>query len=55
MLLVGSGGTAGFNLALPNNPIYLGAQFYTQGLALDAAANTFGAVASDAAAAIVGQ
>jgi hypothetical protein len=55
VLLVGapSSHVATFNLAIPNNPIYLGTTFYTQGLSLDNA-NALGLVASDAAHAVVG-
>lgn len=53
VLLVGSGGLATFNMAIPASTAYLGAQLYTQGLSLDAA-NALGAVMSDANGAILG-
>lgn len=55
LLILGTGGTASYSLALPNIPGLLCGQFYTQGLALDAAANAAGFVSSDAAAALIGQ
>lgn len=55
VLLIGAGNTATYNLAVPNNPIYLSMQLYTQGLALDTGVNVLGAVATDAAGFIVGQ
>jgi PKD repeat protein len=54
MLVQGSGNAASFSVGVPNNAALLYMQFYTQGLALDPAANVLGAVTSDAAAAIIG-
>jgi hypothetical protein len=45
---------ATFNLAIPNNVLYLGTTFYTQGLILDNAANALGLVPSDAARVVIG-
>jgi hypothetical protein len=45
---------ATFNLAIPNNVIYTGLTFYTQGLSLDNAANALGLVPSDAARVVIG-
>jgi parallel beta-helix repeat protein len=55
--LVGSpgSGSATFSLPVPNLAIYLGVQFFTQGLILDAAANALGLTMSDAAVVIVGR
>jgi hypothetical protein len=55
LLLLGAAKAAGYALAIPNQPGLLCTPFFTQGLALDPAANVLGAVASDAAAAIVGR
>lgn len=55
IVLTGTAGTATFQFALPNAPSLLGAQFYTQGLALDPPSNVLGFVASDAAGFVVGQ
>jgi hypothetical protein len=54
VLLIGSAGTATFNLPIPNSAVLQCQAFYTQGLAVDTAANTLGATAGDAAAAVVG-
>jgi hypothetical protein len=53
-LLVGSGATLDWSLALPAGPALLGATFFQQALVLDPAANTFGFVASNGAAATIG-
>lgn len=53
-LLLGSGGAANFNLAIPASQTYLGFQFFTQALVVDPGWNTLGAVVSDAAAATIG-
>lgn len=45
---------ATFSLPIPNNVVYLGTTFYTQGLSLNAAANALGLVPSDAARVVVG-
>lgn len=54
LLLLGAGTTASFSMTLPNNPTLSGIRFYSQALVLDAAANTMGAITSDAAAVIIG-
>ncbi len=51
----GSGGTATFQLRIPNNTNLLAARFHTQCLVLDPGWNPLGIVASDAATAVVGQ
>lgn len=53
-LLLGGGGAVGVGLAVPNAPSLVGLRFYSQALVLDAAANSLGAVVSDAAAARIG-
>jgi hypothetical protein len=54
-LVAGSGGRAEQTLAIPNDPLLVGARFYHQALVLDpAAGNPLGAVMSDAATAVVG-
>jgi len=53
--VLGSGGFADCRLSIPNNPVLVGVRFYQQALVLDpAAGNAFGAVTSDATAAVVG-
>lgn len=47
-------GTATFSFLLPNWPILLGAQFYLQGIVLDAGFNAAGATMSDAGAGVMG-
>lgn len=54
LVVLGNGGSASLQLALPNQATLLGARFYTQALALDPGANGLGGVTSDAAAAVVG-
>jgi hypothetical protein len=54
VLVVGSGGSASFNLGIPNSAGYIGLRFYTQALSLDGSANAMGGTTSDAAAAIIG-
>lgn len=54
-VLSGSNQTATWSLAIPNNPMLLGMQFYSQALVVDPAANAFGAILSDAATATLGQ
>lgn len=53
-LLLGGGGTATWNLAIPNAPGMSGLAFYTQALVLDPGFNALGAVFSDGAAGILG-
>jgi len=53
-LLLGSGGTAAFSLAIPASQSYLGMQFFTQALVLAQGTNALGAVLSDAAEATIG-
>lgn len=53
LLLLGTAGSASFTLNIPNTTVYLGAQLYTQGLALDSV-NALGAVTTDANGAIFG-
>lgn len=52
--LVGSNGSASFNLVVPNLAQLIGFHVYTQGFVLDPAANAIGGVTSDAAVATVG-
>ena len=53
-LLLGSGGAAAFSLAIPASQTFLGMQFFTQALVLDAGWNALGAVISVAAEATIG-
>ena len=50
-----SGGRVGFTLVIPGVPALTGVNFYTQGFALDATANRFGATLSNAGAARIGR
>jgi hypothetical protein len=52
--LVGTGNTANWNLAIPNNVTLMCQRFFNQALVLDPGANALGAVVSDATAGIVG-
>lgn len=54
LLLAGSGNVASFALSIPPDPFFLSMPFYTQALSIDLAANVLGVVASDAAAAVIG-
>lgn len=54
LLLAGSGNVATLALPIPPDPFFLSMPFYTQALSVDLAANALGAVASDVAAAIIG-
>lgn len=53
-LITGSAGSASFSLAVPNNPALTGYELHSQAIVVDAAANAFGGVVSDAATATVG-
>lgn len=53
-LLLGTAGTATYQLAIPAAPVFLCAHLYNQALVLDAGANALGAVMSDAGAGVVG-
>jgi hypothetical protein len=53
--LAGPGNTATYSLAIPNDPSFLDAKFYTQSLLLDPGWNPLGGVSSDAAVAVVGR
>lgn len=55
LLLLGAGGTATWNFAIPNSTSFLCVQFYTQGMSIDPALNALGLAATDAAAMIIGQ
>jgi hypothetical protein len=55
VLLVGAGGIANIQIAIPANPAYLGQLWYAQGLSLDFAANPLGLVTTDGAGFIIGQ
>jgi len=55
LFLIGTNSTAFFSMSIPGSPGLLGTLFYQQALALDGAANAFGATLSDAAAASIGQ
>jgi hypothetical protein len=48
-LAIGSNGTAPWSLAIPNDPVFLGARLFVQAAVLDSAANAFGATLSNAA------
>ncbi|MEQ1632744.1 MAG: hypothetical protein ABL997_10255, partial [Planctomycetota bacterium] len=48
-LAIGSNGTAPWSLAIPNNPVFLGARLFVQAAVLDSTANAFGATLSNAA------
>jgi hypothetical protein len=52
-LLLG-GSTAAWQLAIPNDPMYLGLSFYNQGFALDPPANPLGLTVSNGARAVIG-
>jgi hypothetical protein len=52
--LVGTGTTASWQLAVPNQPALLGLRFHQQALVFDPPANAFGAVISDAATVTIG-
>ena len=54
ILLLGTGNVATLSFSIPNATAFVATQFYTQGLALDPPTNALGAVASDAAAMIIG-
>ncbi len=55
MFIVGSGNAARLSLSVPNSTVFLAIQFYTQCLVLDPPATALGWIASDAAAALIGQ
>lgn len=48
VLVMGSGGTASWSVAIPDDPSLLGRSFYNQALPLDPGANTLGMTASNA-------
>jgi alpha-tubulin suppressor-like RCC1 family protein len=54
-LVLGAAGQARLAISLPNLQALLGRSFYQQAVVLDPAANAFGAVMSDAAAAVIGR
>jgi len=54
VFLLGAGGSASLNFAIPNQASVLGFTFYTQALVLDSSLNPLGASTSDAAVAVVG-
>ncbi|MGE3175296.1 MAG: hypothetical protein AB7O97_21910 [Planctomycetota bacterium] len=45
--LIGAGGVLGYSLAIPNAPVFLGAEFYNQAGIFDPTANPFGFTASN--------
>ena len=53
-LVLGSGTAATYSLALPNLPVLLGAQLFSQAFVLDLNANGLGVVMSDAAVLLIG-
>lgn len=53
--IVGSGTSATVNFPIPNNPVFIGQQFYTQAATLDIGLNALGLGLSDAAVILVGQ
>lgn len=54
LLLLGTGNTVSFNLAIPASTMFVGTRFFSQAFAFDAGANGLGGVMSDAAALVVG-
>ncbi len=54
VFLAGAGGSAIFNMVIPNQQQLLGLHVYTQGLVLDPGHNAMNAVTSDAAEILVG-
>ncbi len=53
-VMLGASNAATWTFAIPNTPALACMQFFTQALVFDAPANPFGAVLSDAAAAVIG-
>lgn len=54
VLIAGAAGSASFSLGVPATPSLSGVEVHTQAIVVDAAANAFGGVVSDAATATVG-
>ncbi|MCR9248276.1 MAG: PKD domain-containing protein [bacterium] len=54
LFLLGTNNTAAFNLSIPAGPAFIGTKFFSQGFALDGAANQLGGVMSDAAGFVIG-
>ncbi|MFN3240012.1 MAG: kelch repeat-containing protein [Planctomycetota bacterium] len=52
--VTGGAGTASYTLPIPNNPALMAAELHTQAVVLEAAANAFGAIVSNAATATLG-
>lgn len=53
--LLGAGTSATFDFPIPNNPVFIGSQFFTQAASLDVGLNPLGFALSDAAVMLVGQ
>lgn len=53
--VVGAGNAAQAVINIPNNPTFIGIQFYTQGASLDIGLNPLGFAMSDAAVMLIGQ
>ena len=53
--MLGAGTSATFDFPIPNNPIFIGTQIYTQAASLDLGLNALGFALSDAAVMLVGQ
>jgi len=55
LTVLGAANVATLSLSIPNNPLFIGQQFYTQALSLDIGLNPLGLAISDAAVMLVGQ
>lgn len=53
--MLGAGTSATFDFPIPNNPVFIGTQIFTQAASLDIGLNTLGFALSDAAVMLVGQ
>lgn len=53
--IIGTANQASFAFPIPNNPVFVGFQVFTQALSLDLGLNPFGFAISDAAVMLVGQ
>jgi hypothetical protein len=54
LFALGSAGSVGFGVPIPNEPFFVGQLIYTQALVFETGINALGIVASDAAAAVIG-
>ncbi|MFT4512745.1 MAG: PKD repeat protein [Planctomycetota bacterium] len=55
LTMLGAGTSATFDFPIPNNPMFIGTQIFTQAASLDVGLNTLGFALSDAAVMLVGQ